>query len=269
MDASDALQVAGRSQLQPQWRASRPPEQGVLHERRSSPSFGRAPACSASTLAHVLRACPPCFPAQVHSLPGLELLSRKQLEDSRVLGFRWPCAAAADSPAGSGASAGAMCCSLDGQLVLAGPGNEIARLAIVEDCVLPAPPASVYSMKLAQQAAAAAARRPRGIGAGGLAPRIEVPGGGPAEAEGGFSPLGVAAAAGKGFGQLLGHAATTVTGLAVSAADSLSQVGDRLEAMGCRVSRLQGPQADWVNCWVNLLQAGIGVACFMLCAPVL
>ena len=48
---------------------------------------------------------------------------------------------------------------LDAQLVLAAPGNEIARLAVVEDCVLPAPPASVYSMKLAQQAAAAASRQ--------------------------------------------------------------------------------------------------------------
>lgn len=192
----------------------------------------------------------PCFPRQVHSLPGLELLCRKQLEDSRVLGFRWPCASA-DGPAG----AGAICCSLDGQLVLAAPGNEIARLAVVQDCVLPAPPASVYSMKLAQQAAAAAAaRRSRGSGAGGHLTRLEVPAGGPAEAEAGFSPLGVAAAAGKGFGQLLGQAATTVTGLAVSAADSLSQV-----SRGCWGPTCIGRSA---------IQALLGGVPFTLHAPV-
>ncbi|KAL4458921.1 hypothetical protein ABPG75_013786 [Micractinium tetrahymenae] len=170
---------------------------------------------------------------QVHSLPGLELLCRKQLEDSRLLGFRWSCAPAAGSPAGSGSGAGAMCCSLDGQLVLAAPGNEIARLAVVDDSVLPAPPASVYNLRPAQQAAAAAAsRRPRGSSAGGGLPRLEVPAGDPPEGETAFSPLGVAAAAGKGFGQLLGQAATTVTGLAASAADSLSHEMQRLGIAG-------------------------------------
>ncbi|KAL4431642.1 hypothetical protein ABPG77_001484 [Micractinium sp. CCAP 211/92] len=164
---------------------------------------------------------------QVHSLPGLELLYRKQLDDSRLLGFRWPCHTAADGPAGGGSSAGVMCCSLDGQLVLAAPGNEVARLAVVQDCVLPAPPASVYSMKLAQQAAGAASRRPRVH-----MPRLEMPASGPGEAEAGFSPLGVAAAAGKGFGQLLGQAATTVTGLAATAADSLSHEMHRLGIAG-------------------------------------
>lgn len=190
-----------------------------LHGWRCTSALGvsralRGPAFCMPSL-HVA----PRFLVQVHSLPGLELLYRKQLDDSRLLGFRWPCHTAADSPAGGGSSAGVMCCSLDAQLVLAAPGNEIARLAVVEDCVLPAPPASVYSMKLAQQAAAAASRRPRV-----QMPRLEMPASGPGEAEAGFSPLGVAAAAGKGFGQLLGQAATTVTGLAATAADSLSHV---------------------------------------------
>ncbi|PSC76739.1 R-Tomsyn-like family [Micractinium conductrix] len=173
---------------------------------------------------------------QVHSLPGLEVLCRKQLEDSRVLGFRWACAAAppvGGAPAGPPVAAGAACCSMDGQLVLASVGNELARLALIEDCALPAAPPAVYDMKLAAATAAAAGRR-GGSALGGYPPRLEPPAAGVqlegSEAGAAFSPLAAAAAAGKGFGRFLDQAATTVTGLATSAADSVKQELQRLGA---------------------------------------
>lgn len=153
---------------------------------------------------------------QVHSLPGLAPLCRRQLEDSRVLGFRWACQPAA---------AAASCCSLDGQLVLVAPGNEVARLAVVADCALPAAPAAVYSLRVAQAAAAAAtARRPAGAGgaaaAGGYPVRVEAPAATATEAGGddggSASPVGAGAAA-KGFGRFFDQAASTVTGLASTA----------------------------------------------------
>ncbi|EFN53326.1 hypothetical protein CHLNCDRAFT_137041 [Chlorella variabilis] len=164
---------------------------------------------------------------QVHSLPGLAPLCRRQLEDSRVLGFRWACQPAA---------AAASCCSLDGQLVLVAPGNEVARLAVVADCALPAAPAAVYSLRVAQAAAAAAtARRPAGAGgaaaAGGYPVRVEAPAATATEAGGddggSASPVGAGAAA-KGFGRFFDQAASTVTGLASTAMQEL----DRARAAG-------------------------------------
>ena len=181
---------------------------------------------------------------QVHSLPGLGQLCRKQLEDSRVLGFRWSCATSDDAAGGgSGSAGGTACCSLDGQLVLAAAGNELARLAVVEDCALPAAPPAVYDMRVAQAAAAAAAaaaatRRPAVAGRAGSAgfPVQQQREQQQAEGSPATSPQAADAAqrgqAAGGFGRFFDQAASTVTGLATSAAGSVMQVGGQLTGVG-------------------------------------
>lgn len=72
------------------------------------------------------RKCP--TPTQVRTVPGLDCIYRLRLDHSNVLGFRW----GVGHDAAVAATAAAACaCSLDGQLVLAGPSNEIARLTVV------------------------------------------------------------------------------------------------------------------------------------------
>jgi hypothetical protein len=180
---------------------------------------------------------------QLHSLPGLAPLCRRQLDDSRALGFRWACqplAAAAAAAAAGTPPPQPGCCSLDGQLLLAAPGNELARLALVADCALPAPPAAVYSTRVAQAAAAAAAARRQPSAGAGYPVRLEAPhgsnGGTAAKpstaatlhaAPDGFD--GVAAGAAKGFGRFFDQAASTVTGLATAVASTAVQVGRQLE----------------------------------------
>lgn len=62
----------------------------------------------------------------MRTIPGLDCLFRLRLDHSSVLGFRW-------SFGHDVASASAACCvSADGQLVLVGPSNELARLMVVE-----------------------------------------------------------------------------------------------------------------------------------------
>lgn len=185
---------------------------------------------------------PPPLPihsyAQVHSLPGLETLCRKQLEDSRVLGFRWtahPLASQGSGPGGSGIAAGSMCCSLDGQVVLASAANEIVRLAVVADCALPAPPASLYNTRLAAAALEAAARR-LGVGAGGYPARldsqaVQQPAAAGQQQEGEAGPA-------NAFGRFFDQAASTMTGLATTAAGTVMQVwGCCGCAQQCHVSR--------------------------------
>ena len=237
VDASDALQV--RLGLGTQEGLPRASRTWCMQRGQTAAAWKRRASVLLFLLLVVLHRVPGCPigrvpwspPLQVHSLPGLEVLCRKQLEDSRVLGFRWACAAAppvGGAPAGPPVAAGAACCSMDGQLVLASVGNELARLALIEDCALPAAPPAVYDMKLAAATAAAAGRR-GGSALGGYPPRLEPPAAGVqlegSEAGAAFSPLAAAAAAGKGFGRFLDQAATTVTGLATSAADSVKQVG--------------------------------------------
>lgn len=209
--------------------------------------------CGAPSSSPKLKPATPlsCLPAslltpQVHSVPGLELLSRKQLEDSRLLGFRWtaqPLLSQGSGMAGgsgTGTTSGA-CCSLDGQLVLAGQSNELARLAVVADCALPAPPASVYDMRVAQAAAQAAAVAAAAAAAGhrrslagsgsshgaGYPVRLEAP---VAAAQQVDVPAASAAAAGGqagSFGRFFDQAASTMTGLASTAAGTVLQVGVR------------------------------------------
>lgn len=167
---------------------------------------------------------PPPPTLQVHSLPGLEQLYRKQLEDSRVLGFRWTAHPLASQGSGAGSSAvaaGSMCCSLDGQLVLASAANEIARLAVVADCALPAPPASLYNTRLAAAALEAAARR-SGAGVGSSPGRsasqaAQQPPAGMQQPDGEGAP-------GTAFGRFFDQAASTVSGLATTAAGTVMQV---------------------------------------------
>lgn len=137
----------------------------------------------------------------VHSLPGLELLLGQRLDSSSALGFCWGQRASQGgaSPASpQGVCGGACCCSLDGQLMLVGPGNEIARLAVVHDCAQPAGPASTYDWAVAQAAAAAvmaatAARQNAGGGGSGGYPVQQQQWGEQQAAAGGS----------KGFGRLL------------------------------------------------------------------
>jgi len=141
-----------------------------------------------------------------------------------VLGFRWtahPLTSQGSGPGGSAVTAGSMCCSLDGQLVLVSAANEIARLAVVADCALPVPPASLYNARLAAAALESAARR-TASGAGGYPARPDSQaskrprrGGWQREGEGGPS---------NAFGRFVDQAASTVTGLATTAAGTVMQV---------------------------------------------
>lgn len=140
-----------------------------------------------------------------------------------MLGFRWtahPLTSQGSGPGGSAVTAGSMCCSLDGQLVLVSAANEIARLAVVADCALPVPPASLYNARLAAAALEAAARR-TASGAGGYPARPDSqasqqpPAAGLQQEEGGPS---------NAFGRFFDQAASTVTGLATTAAGTVMQV---------------------------------------------
>lgn len=169
---------------------------------------------------------------QVHSLPGLEQMCRKQLEDSRVLGFRWavqPLASQGSGPGAAGAPSGSMCCSLDGQLIMSAATNEIARLAVVADCALPAAPGALYSARLAQAAAAAAAAAGARQGLGDPSPAAY-----PVRLEAEQQALQQQLAeqqqqtgeggAGASFGRFFDQATTTMSGLASSAAGIALQV---------------------------------------------
>ena len=65
-------------------------------------------------------------PTQVRTVPGLDCIYRLRLDHASVLGFKWSFGPDASVAAATSA------CSLDGQLVLAGPSNEIARVLVVQ-----------------------------------------------------------------------------------------------------------------------------------------
>lgn len=193
---------------------------------------------------------------QVHSLPGLEPLSRMQLEDSRALGYRWSSQPLLSQGSGIGGSASGSgptaACSLDGQLMLVGAGNELARLAVVADCAVPAPPTSLYDMRVAQAAAAAAAAA-AASGQRRLGARVEPPAAvaqqddaAGAGTSGGAAP----SPQGASFGRFFDQAASTVSGLASTAAGSVLQVrgagdGSVIWLHGC--VRLCSAFRNWVH----------------------
>lgn len=85
----------------------------------------------------------------VHSVPNLTLLLSRPLAAPDALGFPWR---AADE-----ATSGAWTCSLEGQLLLTAPGNELARLGVIRDTVGPVGASSTFDWDLAKAARAAAA----------------------------------------------------------------------------------------------------------------
>lgn len=92
----------------------------------------------------------------VHSVPNLALLLSRPLAAPDVLGFSWrvPDTTESSSTAGAAAAA-AWTCSLEGQLLLTAPGNEMARLLVVKDTCVPAGAASTFNWRLAKAARAA------------------------------------------------------------------------------------------------------------------
>ncbi len=62
----------------------------------------------------------------MRTVPGLDCIYRLRLDHSSVLGFKWSFGPDARLAAATCA------CSLDGQLILAGPSNEIARLLVLQ-----------------------------------------------------------------------------------------------------------------------------------------
>jgi hypothetical protein len=86
----------------------------------------------------------------VHSVPNLSLLLSRPLSAPDVLGFSWrvpdESASAADA---------AWTCSLEGQVLLTAPGNEMARLLVVKDTNVPLGAASTFNWKMAKAARAA------------------------------------------------------------------------------------------------------------------
>ena len=93
----------------------------------------------------------------VHSVPNLALLVSRPLSAPDVLGFPWrvPDAAESSSTAAGAAAAAGWTCSLDGQLLVTAPGNEMARLLVVKDTCVPAGAASTFNWRLAKAARAA------------------------------------------------------------------------------------------------------------------
>lgn len=150
-----------------------------------------------------------------------------------MLGFRWtahPLASQGSGPGGGGVVAGSMCCSLDGQVVLASAASEIARLAVVADCALPAPPASLYNIRLAAAALEAAARRPA-VAAGGYPAHLDSQAAQKLAAAG-LQQEGEAGPA-NAFGRFFDQAASTMTGLATTAAGTVMQVWWLCCCCGC------------------------------------
>ena len=87
----------------------------------------------------------------VHSVPNLALLLTKPLASHDALGYPWR--ASSDE-----SSSGAWTCSLEGQLLLTAPGNELSRLSVIRDTVPPLGAQSTFDWELAKAARAAAAK---------------------------------------------------------------------------------------------------------------
>lgn len=85
----------------------------------------------------------------VHSIPNLDLVLAAPLDSPEVLGFPW------NIPEHPGAASASWCSSLDGQLMLTAPGNELVRFSVVKQCAIPACPASTFDWELAKAAKAA------------------------------------------------------------------------------------------------------------------
>ncbi|KAH7619656.1 hypothetical protein Ndes2526B_g06639 [Nannochloris sp. 'desiccata'] len=160
----------------------------------------------------------------VHSVPNLALLVSKPLSASDVLGFPWRVPDAAESSS----TAGAWTCSLEGQLLLTAPGNEMARLLVVKDTCVPAGAASTFDWRLAKAARAASnaisslPRTDRSNSTGTTLPYSTSSRSSSIDTQAGINvapPMGGAGAAGQNFISQVKGAAAAATGAVIQELD--------------------------------------------------
>lgn len=153
----------------------------------------------------------------LHSVPNLDCLFSIPLEGPDALGAAWcPPATSNDATA-----APPCACSLDGQVVLVGQGNELARVAVVRDCFLPVGAASTFNWELAKEAAKAARAESAG----------RRPSGGPSMGSGEVATGsdGSAASTPSGSRSRAGSFLTSVKGAATGLVDSASAAVQELD----------------------------------------
>lgn len=153
----------------------------------------------------------------VHSVPNLEPLVTQQLAAPSALGFEW------HSPGDAACTAWA--CSLDGQLLLTAPGNELVRLTTVKQCAVPVGAASTFDWDLAKAAKAAAAMvgdASPALGRGSRAASLDAPA---------PSPENGATSRGASFINSVKGAASGLVDSAAAATGAMRQEFDRVRGL--------------------------------------